>query len=150
MRSLLLLPLLLAAAPAGLTPGLWRITSVPGTATLNGQPLGDLPYTPPASPPAPICVTATQAQDPQAWLASRHMPDGCTVTSHATVRGRVEIAGTCPPQAPGLARGTVRLTGRWTPTSYDLRFATINPSENGVMGFSGVITGKRVGDCPPG
>lgn len=148
MRALLALPLLLAAAPAGFTPGLWQLTSAPTGASLNGQPLGDLPYTPPASPPAPICLTPAQASDAATWLARQNLPENCTLTRRGMAGGRVEISGTCPPQAPGLARGTVRLTGRWTPTGYDLKFITANPSENGVMGFTGTMTGKRVGDCP--
>lgn len=150
MQRLLLafpLPLLLAATPAGFTPGLWQITSTPTGATLNGRPLTDLPYTPPTTPSAPICMTAAQARDPAVWLANGNMPQGCTATSRSIARGRIAIAGTCPPQAPGLARGTVKLSGSWSPARYSLRFATQNPSENGVMGFSGTVEARRVGDC---
>ena len=142
----LVLPLLLAATPAGFTPGLWQITSAPGVATLDGQPLGDLPYTPPTAPES-VCVPAGELRDPAAWL-SRTVAEGCTLTRRSIARGRVDIAGACPPQAPGLRPGAVRLTGRWTPGAYDLRFVTTNPSENGVMGFTGTLTGKRIGDCP--
>ena len=142
----LVLLLLLAAAPAGFTPGLWRITSAPGTATLNGQALGDLPYTPPTAPES-ICVPASELRDSAAWL-SRTVAEGCTLTRRSVARGRVDISGACPPQAPGLKPGAVRLSGHWTPASYDLRFVTTNPSENGVMGLTGTLTGKRVGDCP--
>ena len=145
MRYLIALPLLLAAAPAGFIPGLWQLSSAPGTATLDGQPLGDLPYTGPGTPPT-VCLTAAQARDP-AWLA-RGLAIGCTVTRRSLARGRIDLAATCPPQAQGLASGTIRVTGRWTPTSYALRFTTRNPSENGVMGFTGTMTGKRVGICP--
>lgn len=148
-RWTIALPLLLAAAtPAGLTPGLWQVTSAPTGATLDGRPLTDLPYTPPAAPAAPICMTAIQARDPATWLASSHMPQGCTTTARSVAKGRIAISGTCPPQAPGLARGTVKLTGTWSPDGYTLRFATLNPSENGVMGFTGTVTAKRVGACP--
>lgn len=147
MRHLVIaLPLLTAATPAGFTPGLWQITSAPGTATLNGQPLGDLPYTPPAAPES-VCVPASVLKNPAAWL-SRTVAEGCTLTRRSVARGQVDIAGSCPPQAPGLAKGAVRLTGRWTPVGYDLRFVTTNPSENGVMGFTGSMTGKRIGSCP--
>ena len=63
-------------------------------------------------------------------------------------RGR--ISGFAAPLATsaGLPRGAVRLTGRWTGTGYALRFSTTNPSENGVMGFTGAMTGRRVGPCP--
>lgn len=147
MRSLLALPLLLAASgPAAFQPGRWQVTSRPGAATLDGKPLGDLPYTGPAAPES-ICLSPAQASDPAAWLA-RDLPANCTLSRRRTANGRVDIAGTCPPQADDLPRGAIRLTGRWTPTSYTLRFITSNPSENGVMGFTGTMTGKRVGDCP--
>lgn len=142
----LALPLLVAAAPAGFTPGEWRTASAPGTATLDGRPLGDLPYSGPAAP-GRVCLTAAEAADPERWL-TRELAQGCTVTRRSFADGRVDIAATCAPQAPGLARGTVRLTGRWTPTGYAVRFTTTNPSENGVMGFTGTMTGRRVGPCP--
>ena len=144
MRLFLALPLLFAAAPAGFTPGLWQLTSAPGTATLNGRSLGDLPYSGPAVPPT-ICLTPTEASSTD-WL-TRDLAPGCTVTRRSLAGGRIDLAATCPPQAEGLAGGTVRVTGRWTPTRYDLRFTTSNPSENGVMGFSGTMSGRRVGTC---
>ena len=150
MRILLTLPffplLVGAVAPAGLTPGLWQLSSAPGTATLDGRPLGDLPYTPPTAPEQ-VCVSAAQVADTAGFL-SRGVAEGCTFARRSTARGRVDLTGTCQPQAPGLARGRVRVTGRWTPTSYDLHFTTANPSENGVMGFTGTMSGKRVGTCP--
>lgn len=145
--ALLLLPLLAAAAPAGFSPGLWQVTSTPGTATLNGRALGDLPYDAPAVP-STICLSAAEARDPL-WL-TRSLAPGCTLTRRAFSGGRIDVSGRCEPQAEGLSRGVVTLTGRWTPTSYDLRFATTNPSENGVMGFTGTMAGKRVGACQPG
>ena len=144
-RLLLLGPLLtLAAVAPALQSGRWQVTSAPTGATLDGRPLGDLPYTPPA--PQSLCLTATDAADPAAWLA-RDAAKGCALTTRTLAGGRVELSGTCPPSAKGLTRGTVRITGRWTPTSYDLRFVTTNPSENGVMGFSGAMTGRRIGAC---
>lgn len=148
MRLLIALPLLAATpatAPTGFTPGLWQVESAPGKATLNGRSLGNLPYDAPAAP-GTICLTATDANS-GAWLA-RDIAPGCTLTRRKLGKGRIDFAGTCAPQAPGLARGAVRLSGRWTRTSYDLRFTTRNPSENGVMGFTGTMTGKRIGDCP--
>lgn len=147
-RRIIALPLLLAAAPAGFTPGLWRITSAPAGATFDGRPLTDLPYTPPVAPAEPVCMTAAQARDAATWLAANHMPQGCTATTRSIAGGRIAIAGTCPPQAPGLGRGTVRLAGTWSPDRYALRFATTNPSENGVMGFTGTVEAKRLGACP--
>ena len=102
MRTLLLL-LTAAIGPATFQPGQWQIATAPGTATLNGRSLGDLPYTGPAAPEA-ICLTSAQASDPAAWLA-RDLPTGCTLTRRSIANGRVDVTGTCPAQAEGLARG---------------------------------------------
>lgn len=142
------LPLLLLAAAAGSTPqpGLWEISSAPQQATLNGHALGDLPYTPPTAPDRQ-CLAAADLADPVA-LVAKQAPEGCSVTRRVPSTTGVTLTGTCPPQAPGLARGTFRLVGRWTPTSYAVRFTTANPSENGVMGFTGRVDARRVGACP--
>ena len=146
MRRLFALPLLLAAtAPAGFQPGRWLVSSEPATATLNGRPLGDLPYQAPTEPQY-LCLTPTQVADAAAWLTHDAAAD-CTLTRRSLASGRVNLTGSCAPVSPGASRGTVSFTGRWTPTSYRVRFATTTASENGVMGFSGVLTGRRVGEC---
>lgn len=141
--------LLLVAAAGGAAPqaGLWELTSAPQQASLNGRPLGDLPYTP--SIPERRCLAASDLGDPVALVAGQ-TPPGCVVTRRsATAQGAV-ITGTCPPPAAGLPRGNFRLTGRWDRDSYSVRYTTANPSENGVMGFAGRIDARRVGACPPG
>ena len=137
---------LVAATPAaGLRPGLWQVATSPGTATLDGRPLSDLPYTAPTAPDQ-VCLTAAQAAAPAAWFA-HDAAAGCTFTRERIAGGKIDMAGTCPPQAPGLAGGTVHLTGSWQADRYTLRFATINPGENGRMGFTGTTIARRVGDC---
>ena len=137
--------LLLAAAPATpLRPGLWEVQSAPETATLDGRKLDQLPYA--APPPQTICLTPAEAADPARWFA-RDSAD-CTLTRRAVADGRVAIAGTCASPDAGQPRGTVEMTGRFTPQSYALRFRTIVNGDNGRMGFDGSMTGKRVGDCP--
>ncbi|WP_375393816.1 DUF3617 domain-containing protein [uncultured Sphingomonas sp.] len=135
-----------AAAPtARLAPGLWRVDTVPVGATLDGRPLGDLPYT--ANGPQSVCMSPAEAVDPARWF-TRDSGTGCAVSRGAIVNGRVDIRGNCPGQAAGDAPGTVQLTGTWTPDRYDLRFATTTVGENGKMGFTGTIAGRRVGACP--
>lgn len=143
------LPALLAATAAvpTLQPGAWEYINYPGVASLDGRALADLPYTPP--PPERLCLTKSQAANPAAWLA-RDTPGDCTITRSSVTGGRVDIRGTCPPAAPGFAAGTLVLTGRWSATSYDLDFKTVTRAENGTMGFSGRLTGKRLGACPTG
>lgn len=146
---LLAFPLLAAAAGSATPqPGLWEVTSAPQEATLNGRPLGDLPYTPTTAPDR-LCLTAADLADPAA-LVARQAPPGCEVKRRSRTAYGVMLTGTCPPQADGLARGSFRLTGSWTRGSYSVRFITANPSENGVMGFSGSVDARRVGACPAG
>ena len=138
--------LLLAAAPAALPqPGLWEIASAPQQATLDGQALRDLPYTPPATPDR-VCLAAADLADPVEFIA-KQAPPGCTVTRRAATAHGITLTGTCPPQADGLAAGSFRLTSTWTATGYSVRFTTANPSENGVMGFTGRVDARRVGQC---
>lgn len=147
LRLLAALLLLAATAPAPLQPGRWEVTSTPTGASLDGRPLGDLPYTPPTAPDT-ACLTPEAAADPAAWIA-RDVAQGCTLTRRIVRNGRIDLTASCPPQDAGLARGTVRLTGRYTADSYHLRFVTANPSENGVMGFTGTVSATRVGACRP-
>ncbi|WP_419808454.1 DUF3617 domain-containing protein [Sphingomonas sp.] len=147
LRPIAALVLLAAAAPSSApVPGLWQVVSTPGTATLDGRPLADLPYTP-SSPDEPRCLTSAMLHDPVALVVAQ-TPDGCEQTGRVRTRSGVRITGTCRPQAPGLARGSYTLDGRWTRDRYTVRFTTSNASENGTMGFSGTIAAKRVGDCP--
>ncbi len=148
MRIVRLVPaaLLVAAAPsAPLRPGLWRFTNTPGAATLDGRALSELPVSPPTS--ETVCLTPADADAPARWLA-RDLLGDCTLTKTGMIGGAVDIAGACPASDEGRAPGSLRLTGRYTATSYDLRFATDAHGENGTMGFAGAMTGARVGDCP--
>lgn len=142
-----LIALLLLAATTATTPqpGLWAITSAPQQATLNGRPLGDLPYTPPTAPERQ-CLGAADLTDPVAFVA-KQAPPGCAVAGRLATAHGVTLTGTCPPQADGLARGNFHLIATWTQTTYSIRFSTSNPSENGVMGFTGRVDGRRVGAC---
>lgn len=144
MKPALLLPLL-AATSALPQPGLWEMTGAPGQATLDGRALGDLPYTPPAAADRQ-CLTRDEARDPVTLIA-RQVPEGCTVAARTVSAHGVTLTGSCRPQASGLARGTFRLVGDWSSTRYGVRFSTSNPSENGVMGFSGRVDARRVGSC---
>lgn len=140
------LPLLVgASAPSGMKPGLWRIASAPVAATLDGRRLADLPYD--APPPDEVCLSAADAADPAAWF-TRDAAPGCRWSSRSTARGRVAIAGACPAEEVGQPDGSTRITGRWTATRYDLRFATLANGSNGRMGLDGTTTGVRLGDCP--
>lgn len=143
---LVALPILVAAgAPTGLEPGLWRISSTPAAATLDGRRLADLPYD--APPPEEVCLSAPDAADPARWFTRDSAP-GCRWSRRSVAGGRVSMKGICPAKEPGQPPGSTRLTGRWTATRYDIRFATVAHGSNGRMGLDGATTGVRIGECP--
>ncbi len=147
--SLLTAPLLLAgAAPAPpLSPGTWRFTNTPVSATLDGRVLHDLPVGEITS--ETTCLTPEMATRPAMWLA-RDLIHDCTLDQASVTDGRVAITGHCPPQGPTFAPGRLTIMGGYTAGSYDLTFTTVSPDENGTMGFNGRMTGKLTGSCKPG
>lgn len=145
--SLLTAPLLAAGDRPPLTPGAWTFTNTPEAATLDGRPLRDLPVGDITS--ETTCLTPALAATPAAWLA-RDLLHDCTLDRTIVAGGRVTIAGHCPPQGSEKRAGTLTIIGRYDADSYDVRFATVSPDENGVMGFDGHMAGRRTGACTPG
>ena len=148
-RLALLAPLLVlgtgASAPS-LSPGLWQVLNTPGVATLDGKELDDLPLGPVKV--QEICVAPSDAADPIAFFA-RDTKDECQIVSSKADGGKVEINGRCP--VPEEEReGTLKLSGRYDSESYELDFATTAEDFQGLMTFSGKLTGKRIGACKPG
>lgn len=149
-RGLLAAPLLLLAAAADrppLAPGLWTFTNTPESATLDGRVLHDLPVGDITS--ETTCLTPALATAPAAWLA-RDLLHDCTLDATAVRDGRVGITGHCPPQGSERTPGTLTIVGRYTANDYDVRFTTVSPDENGVMGFNGHMVGHRTGGCTAG
>ncbi|HWH22684.1 MAG TPA: DUF3617 family protein [Allosphingosinicella sp.] len=140
-----ILLLLLGSADAPIEAGLWEIRNTPGVATLDGQVLNELPIGPIEA--ERICVSAEQAVKPSAFF-SRDMDPACVLKKASTAGGRVDIGGTCPNQLEG-PEGSFELKGSYDSNSYDIHFATVAFGDNGRMGFTGRLTGKRVGACPP-
>ena len=149
IRAAYLAPLLALATGASapsLSPGLWQVRNTPGVATLDGKELDDLPLGPVKV--QEICVAPSDAADPIAFFA-RDTKDECQITSSKADGGKVEITGRCP--VPEEQReGTMKLTGRYDSDSYEIDFATTAEDFQGLMTFSGKLTGKRVGACKPG
>lgn len=135
--------MLLAAADAPLSAGAWEIRNTPGMATLDGEELSALPLGPIRT--ESICLSPAQALEPARFFA-RELDPGCTVTSASIDGGKVAIAGTCPNQVEG-PDGAFTLSGRWESDRYDITFQTAVEGENGRMGFSGALSGHRVGSC---
>jgi hypothetical protein len=134
--------LMLAASPP-IEPGMWELRNEPGAASLAGRPLTDLPLD--AVKNDRVCLTPAEAAKPATWF-SRDTGGDCPLTRARVAGGKVDIVGTCPSE-DGLKPGSVRLTGRYTPRSFDLAFATTTDTAQGVMGFAGRMTGHRVSAC---
>jgi hypothetical protein len=138
-------PLLLLAAadPPALAPGLWEVKNTPGVATLDGKVLDDLPLG--EARTQQICLASAQAADPVAFFV-RDTQEACRITSASAAAGRVEIQGSCPDPEEGND-GSLKLSGRYASDSYDLDFTTTAEDFQGVMTFSGKLTGRRIGPC---
>lgn len=135
---------LAAATDTALAPGLWEVRNTPGVATLDGKVLDDLPLGEIRT--QQICLAGSQAADPAAFFARDTQAD-CRITSGRAAAGQVEIKGSCPNPEEGN-EGTMSLSGRYGSDSYELDFATKSEDFQGVMTFSGKLSGRRIGPCP--
>lgn len=136
--------MLAAAADTPLSPGLWEVRNTPGVATLDGKVLDDLPLGEIRT--QKICLAPTQAADPVAFFA-RDTQQDCKITAASAAAGKVDIKGRCPNPEDGN-EGTMSLSGRYAADSYELDFATSAEDFQGVMTFSGKLSGRRIGPCP--
>lgn len=143
----MVLPAIMLGAAVGdttLTPGLWEIRNTPGVATLDGQVLDDLPLGEIRT--QKLCLAAADVADPAAFFARDTQAD-CRITTVAADGDRIDIVGVCPNPDEGV-EGALKLSGRYGPDSYELDFSTRAEDFQGVMTFSGRLTGRRVGSCP--
>ena len=148
LRAVALAPalfLVVGASDASISPGLWQVRNTPGVATLDGKELDDLPLGPIQN--QEVCVSAAEAADPVAFFA-RDTKNECRITEGTASGGTVRISGRCP-NPEEEREGTMKLTGRYTSNSYEIDFATTSEDFQGVMTFSGKLTGKHVGACKP-
>ena len=135
--------MLAAASDNQLRPGLWEVVNTPGVATLDGKELDDLPLGPIKT--QQICLASGDAADPARFFARDTAAD-CRIVSADLAGGKVTIKGACPNPDEGN-EGALQLSGRFDATSYQLDFATRAEDFQGVMTFSGKLTGKRIGEC---
>lgn len=133
-------------SPAGspLAPGLWETRNTPGTASLDGRALNELPL--PPLEPERVCLSAADAADPARFLAGATAPD-CRITGSTLARGQARIEASCP-SPDGGKEGKMVLAGRYAPDRYTIDFNTTAYGDNGRMGFTGKLIGRRLGDCP--
>jgi hypothetical protein len=134
-------------SPAGspLAPGLWETRNRPGVATLDGRARNELPL--PPLEPERVCLSPADVADPGLFLAGATAP-GCRITGSSWAGGRARVEASCP-SPDGGKDGKMVLTGRYAADRYAIDFNTRAYGDNGRMGFSGKLIGRRLGDCPP-
>jgi hypothetical protein len=135
-----------ATSPAGspVAPGLWETRNAPGTASLDGRPLKELPL--PPLEPERVCLSPADAADPARFLAGATAPD-CRITSSTWAAGRARVEASCA-SPDGGKEGKMILSGRYSKDQYTIGFDTTAYGNNGRMGFTGKLIGRRLGDCP--
>lgn len=148
IRAALLAPamfLVVGASGSSISPGLWQLRNTPGIATLDGKELDDLPLGPIKI--QELCIAPADTVDPVAFFA-RDTKEQCQITNGSAAGGKVDISGRCP-NPEEETEGSMKLSGRYDAESYELDFATTAEDFQGVMTFSGKLTGKRIGACKP-
>ena len=139
---------LLAGASEGpvLEPGLWETVNRPGTATLDGRALSDLPLF--EIQTERVCLSPEAAAAPAAFLAG-DVAGECSLGKAVVADGRLDVSGSCPSEE-GYEPGIIRMAGAVEGDSYEIAFETTSEKDNGRLGFTGTLSGRRVGDCPEG
>lgn len=127
-----------------LAPGLWETRNAPGTASLDGRALNELPL--PPLEPERVCLSPTDAADPARFLVGATAPD-CRITSSTWGGGRARVEASCS-SPDGGKDGNMVITGRYEVDRYVIDFDTTAYGDNGRMGFTGKLIGRRLGDCP--
>ena len=135
-----------ASEAPGLAPGLWETVNRPGTATLDGRALNDLPLF--EIQTERVCLSPEAAAEPAAFLAG-DVAGECSLGKAVVADGRLEVTGVCPSEE-GFEPGTLRMTGAVGRESYEISFETTTEKDNGRLGFTGTLSGRRVGECPEG
>ncbi len=138
--------LLIAAALAGfavssiaqtVSPGMWHDEVA---YTLNGKPL-------PATQAPDQCLTDADAKNIRKTMEYRMKRDkiDCTITNWDYAGSALQVGLSC---ANAQGRGTAKVTGTVTPTSYDLKGQGRGQTvQGGPYTTAWTWRGKRVGDC---
>ncbi|VXC98123.1 conserved exported hypothetical protein [Enterobacterales bacterium 8AC] len=128
-----------AAEPLSIEPGLWRDG---GTIMFNGQALTNSPK----DDEDEECVSAEQAKDLRAAMASSYKDSGCEITSWDRAPGdKLEIGLACVNEE-GKSKG--KLSGVYTSTSYDLKGRLDGTHIHAGPYFLDMhMYGKRIGEC---
>jgi hypothetical protein len=122
-----------AVASSTIQPGYWESTKVsPGE-----EPETDHD-----------CVTAEDT-DLKGQLQKSLNNANCTYTKQQVGGGRIDIEGTCAGQEGVVGTSTTKMSGTYTPTTYNMDLAISVTVENKPVTMAMKVTGKRVGDtCP--
>lgn len=132
------------SSPQAFRAGLWTQIATPGLATIDGRRKEALPMDQPS--PEKMCMVPAAATAPAVWMTGQ-LGDNCSITHENLLGGRVDIKATCANPDTGESPGTLRMTGRWSDSAFDVHFATQTRGNGQSFAFSGQIVGRRLGDC---
>lgn len=145
-RRFEIMRLLIAAALAGfavssvaqtVSPGMWHDETA---YTLNGKPL-------PTTQAPDQCLAEADAKNIRKTMEYRMKRDNihCTITNWDYAGSTLQVGLSC---ANAQGRGTAKVTGTVTPTSYDLKGqGSGQTAQGGPYTMAWSWRGKRVGDC---
>lgn len=149
-KPLVLLPILLAAAPAPVPlPGLWEHTVVYVVDEVNGSALiaDQAQSMLPSPPPYRMCHTASDFADPRSFLLASKAVQ-CRFSRYEMASGTVTAAGECKDSRYPALR--VDGSGRYDANGYDFNFSGQAQSAEVMINFRGRDSGRRIGSCPAG
>jgi len=124
-------------------PGLWEVVNRPGVATLDGRTLDSLPLF--KIEPERLCLDRAKAVEPATFLPGE-LRENCRITETRIEGSQIVVKGSCP-SLDGGEDGTLLLKGKLEPERYSVDFETSAAGDNGLMTFSGTLSGRRLGEC---
>jgi len=93
------------------------------------------------------CLTKEQAKKPGADFLAGTENDDCTYKKLDLSGGKINANIACKGKEAGQ-RGDIKLTGSYTPTSYDMQMAMVmNSPQTGSMTIKAINSAKRIGEC---
>ena len=147
---IVLLPILLAAAPAPVpSPGLWEhtvvyvIDEVNGSSIIADQAQSMLP----SPPPYRACYSAADLADPGSFLLASKAVQ-CRFSRYAMANAKITAAGECKDSRYPALR--VDGSGTYGANGFDFSFSGEAQSDEMTIAFRGRDSGRRIGSCPAG
>jgi|GEM_PF-5977194 len=121
------------AASSTITPGYWETTKV--AAGEESETDHD-------------CITAEDS-DLRGQLQKSLNTETCTLSKQVVGGGRIDIEANCRAQEGGVGASTTKLTGSYTPTTFNYEMSMALTVNGKPVAQSWKVAGKRVADACP-